>query len=75
MVKDTEDENLFNTARTLLSDLRMSVATPADAMTVLCIALAILDLDYRKPGNTIEDCIEVVGSSLRQVEAAYAKSH
>lgn len=71
MTEDEETKQLFEEAAMLLSDLRQSVATPADAMFVLCIAMFLLDVEYRKPGATSEDCVRLIEHSFHEIEMSH----
>lgn len=76
MSKDLDDtKQCFEEAYILLDNLRQSVATPAEAMFVLCVAMFILDKDYRKPEATTEDCIKLITDSFREIEVSHSATH
>lgn len=74
--EDEETKQLFVEANNVLEDLRQAVPTPADAIFVLCVAMFLLDREYRKPDQTLEDCINLIGESFREIaESVHATNH
>lgn len=75
----TEDEvtkQLFVEASNVLEDLRQAVPTPADAMFVLCVAMFLLDQEYHKPDQTMQDCINLIATSFHEIaESVHATNH